>query len=507
MRVRRCSRFRDSYKREIFFRLVSIGVLFLSVLAGACAGDPSVKAAQYAASGDAYAAQRRFKEAAIQYANASEWRPDWAEPPYKRAQALLAAGDRGRARKAFERAASLDRTNADASLNAGRLALAAGDREAAAAHGQLALEADPQLVAAHILVGSALASLGDTRAARQRLERAVALAPSSAAAWTALGAAAFVAAEYSAAADAFAKAVGLTPQSADVRVALAAFQSARGDTRGAEATLRDAVALDGSHAAANRALAVLYITSGNAAAAEPYLQQVAHDNPGRLALADYYLQTNRPSDALAPLRDVIGSGTRREIRDATFRVALAEYGSNPVPDQRDRFERTLRARVEAEPDDLDACQWLARLYVGEDRLDAAIDQYQTLANRSKAPAGAWTMIGLLQAARRNPAAARAAYERALAHDPHAAVAANNLAWMLAEAGELDEALRLALIAQDRFGPRPQAHDTVGWIYLKKAWTARAVDAFTRAVAAAPNNSLYTDHLRLARSQAGKEVHR
>ena len=55
---------------------------------------------------------------------------------------------------------------------------------------------------------------------------------------------------------------------------------------------------------------------------------------------------------------------------------------------------------------------------------------------------------MIQEARGDRDGARAQYERVLASDPHAGVAANNLAWMYAESDRLDDALKLATVAQE-----------------------------------------------------------
>jgi tetratricopeptide (TPR) repeat protein len=107
------------------------------------------------------------------------------------------------------------------------------------------------------------------------------------------------------------------------------------------------------------------------------------------------------------------------------------------------------------------------------------------------------MIGMLHEARNDRAAARAAYEQALAVDPKAGVAANNLAWIVAQDGKLDEALRLATIAQDTLRRRPEAEDTLGWIYLQKGLSTQAIASFERARDRAPQNPLYHYHLGLA----------
>ena len=94
------------------------------------------------------------------------------------------------------------------------------------------------------------------------------------------------------------------------------------------------------------------------------------------------------------------------------------------------------------------------------KVDEAVQQYEALAQRSPSgAAGARTMIGMLHEARKDRDAARRAYEQALASDPQAGVAANNLAWIYAADGKLDEALRLATTAQASLRRRPEAEDT------------------------------------------------
>ena len=112
------------------------------------------------------------------------------------------------------------------------------------------------------------------------------------------------------------------------------------------------------------------------------------------------------------------------------------------------------------------------------------------------------MVGMLHEARGDRASARQTYEQIVAADARAGIAANNLAWIYAEEGKLDEALRLARIAQHELRRRPEAEDTLGWIYLRKGQPSEAIAAFSRALERAPNNALYHYHLGLAYLHAG-----
>src|SRR5207249_10498898 len=88
-------------------------------------------------------------------------------------------------------------------------------------------------------------------------------------------------------------------------------------------------------------------------------------------------------------------------------------------------------------------------------------------------------------------------------DPDAATAANNLAWLYAEEGRLDDALRLATSAEHALGQRSEPVDTLGWVYYRKGLYARAIEAFEKALTRAPEKALYHYHLGLARLKAGQ----
>jgi tetratricopeptide (TPR) repeat protein len=167
-------------------------------------------------------------------------------------------------------------------------------------------------------------------------------------------------------------------------------------------------------------------------------------------------------------------------------------------------EQTLRTLVTADPSQLEAYELLGRIAVSQGQLDRALTDYQQLADRSRTPAGPLTLVGMIEEARGDRDTARQQYEKVLAADPHAGVAANNLAWMYAEAGRLDEALKLATVATEQL-KRPEADDTLGWVYYRKGLAQHAITAFERAVSKAPDNPIYHYHLGLAQLKEGNDA--
>jgi Flp pilus assembly protein TadD len=91
-------------------------------------------------------------------------------------------------------------------------------------------------------------------------------------------------------------------------------------------------------------------------------------------------------------------------------------------------------------------------------------------------------------------------------DTRAIVAANNLAWLLAERGDsLDYALVLARDAVTVTKDDPVVLDTLAWVYLKKAQPAQAIPELQKAIKLAPGNPVYHYHLGLAYAAAKDPV--
>ena len=115
-----------------------------------------------------------------------------------------------------------------------------------------------------------------------------------------------------------------------------------------------------------------------------------------------------------------------------------------------------------------------------------------------------TMVGLIYQMQKRDDEAKRAFERVVALEPKAPIAANNLAWIYAETGgNLDVALQHA---QAAYGAAPNSAttaDTLGWIYLKKELYPFAIKTFVRAVELDPRNPALHYHLGLAYARSGE----
>jgi tetratricopeptide (TPR) repeat protein len=147
---------------------------------------------------------------------------------------------------------------------------------------------------------------------------------------------------------------------------------------------------------------------------------------------------------------------------------------------------------------------LGQIYAAQRRLDEARREFEQGAQRQPKAVGPPTIVGMIYEIQANKAEARKWYEKALAIDANAAVAANNLAWLTAEeqGGNLDIALKLAQTAKSRLPDRPEVDDTLGWVYYKKDLATLAISSFQASIQKDAKNPLYHYHLGMAYMKNG-----
>ena len=129
-----------------------------------------------------------------------------------------------------------------------------------------------------------------------------------------------------------------------------------------------------------------------------------------------------------------------------------------------------------------------------------------MAGRQPNSVGASTMAAMILEAQKKTGDAKTRYQTILQKDPNAAVAANNLAWIMLESGEnLDMALQFAQTAKERLPTRPEVNDTLGWIYFKKGMLPQAISALKEATDRDPKNAGFHYHLGMAYAKVGDKA--
>jgi len=399
-----------------------------------------------------------------------------------------------------------------------------------------AIQESPKFAEARIARARMLLMDSKPDEAGREAQEAVKLAAGSVAAQYTLGLTALARNDHSAAEAAFESVLKLNPRAAAARLQLARLQFARGETAAALESAEEVSRERPDDIDAAVLMSRSLRAQGNLARAEKELTARMSRNPkavplhverGWLALQSNQLPAARKSfedaarlapDAYDPLvglvtldiaqRDTAAARARVAARqqqspsDARLKILSAQVAL--AAGQNAEAEQTLRAVVTADPSQLDAYDLLGRIAMANGHLDRALSEYQALADRSPAPAGALTLVGMIREARGDRDGAQQQYERVVSLDPNAGVAANNLAWIYAEDGRLEEALKLATVAQAQL-KRPEAEDTLGWVYYRKGLVQHAIGAFERAANKSPNNPVYQYHLGLAQMKQGNDA--
>jgi tetratricopeptide (TPR) repeat protein len=231
----------------------------------------------------------------------------------------------------------------------------------------------------------------------------------------------------------------------------------------------------------------------NAGARAAFMKAIAKE-PGQgtaiEGLVALDLKDQKPADARKRLDAVVAAAPNSaDIQVLGARLYAVSFKDNAAA------EAAVKRAIAANPNNLEAFDLLARLYFQENNLPAATVEFEKLAQRQPKSVGNQIAIAMLYQLQNKMDQAKTAYERALALDPMAPVAANNLAQLYSDRNEnLDQALTLAKAAKAGLPNAHEVDDTIGWLYYKKGLGSLAVPPLKSAVAAQPDNAVYLYHL-------------
>lgn len=422
------------------------------------------------------------------------------------AQAYAAAGDLAKANAVLEQLLRNDSSNTEAHLIKAQLLVRAGKADEALQEAQSAAELDPRSASTQFALGRLYAGRGDLAGAEKAFTETLRLNPRATAAQIELSKLQLVSGRASDAVQTASNALQARPGSLDARLALVRGLLAAKEWPRAESELASLAAQFPNVPAVQVQRGLLL-----AGQQKPVEARAAFETALRLD-TDW-------TEALVGLlaldvmaRDLPAARKRIDARLAAERqpsaplllVAARTYGALG---QLAVAEQYLRRAIEADTAYLPAYAALGQLYLGQKKLDQARAEFETLAQRHSQPAAALTMAGMILQVQGRLPDARERFEQALAIDPDAAVAANNLAWMLAESGEnLDRALQLAQRASATLPEAAEVDDTIGWIYVTKKLPQLALPPLQRAVARDPGRAAYLYHLGRAYVDTGDIAH-
>jgi tetratricopeptide (TPR) repeat protein len=144
-------------RQSIFWIILLVG----PCLVAGCTRNPEARKKKYADRASSYFQQGKYREAAIEYQNAIQIDPQFAEARYQLSQCFLKQGDWVRGYQELMRTIEIEPENRKAQLDLAGILLAAGKFPEAREHAKLVLQRDPQNAQAQIIVADADAGEGD----------------------------------------------------------------------------------------------------------------------------------------------------------------------------------------------------------------------------------------------------------------------------------------------------------------------------------------------------------
>lgn len=447
-----------------------------------------------ALAGESNLRTKRYDAAADLFGQASALDTDSA--PFRTALGLsqLGKGDTGTAVTELQAAAALDKNSTEAGVALVRAQLRLGQRDAALASALALEKAQPDKALVHALKAQVLAAKGEPAKARASFAHAQALDPAY-----------------------FQAALGLA------QLAIEAKQPAQ-----ARQVLLDFLAKNKTSVQAMAALATLAHTAGNEAEVTNWLEQAAAVDPRAISsgvnLVGQYIRTGHADKALKLARmlqvnhpdnvDLLDLLGKAQLASGDNGGALESYKAlaqalprSPTAKMQiaalrlsmgnaTQGEEDLRSALAMQPDFPAAQLALAELYVRRGAPDLALQVAQHIQRAHPLGSAGFQLEGNIQMAKRQPAAALAAFERAYALTP-----TNELVVMI------DGALRQANRAADadrRLDAWIKAHpaDVRVPAYRAQLWSAagdtrRAATQLEDVVRRQPGNVAALNNLALA----------
>ncbi len=372
----------------------------------------------------------------------------------------------------------------------------------AIAAAKLAVSADPTLAEGSMVLGEAYRTLRDYDSAKTAYAEAFRLRPNDAVVQMALSELNLASGALDVAKQFAQGALAAAPQAPLTRVVLVRAALASGDLTTADAQLTTLLKEYPQSSQVRVLEGGLNLMRKNVPAAERAFQKAVELSPTSIeaaaGMAIIEVGTARGPAARARV-DRLVAQSPGDV-DALMLAARTYASLRDLP----KSEELLRTAIQTDAARSEPYSMLARLYLQQLKMDQALTEFKALAQHQPKSVGARTMVAYILQAQNKRDEAKKAYRDALAVDSTAAVAANNLAWMMTEDnGNLDDALQLAQTARTKLPDSPEVSDTLGWIYYKKGMHDAAIIAFKQSVDKQPGTAIFQYHLGFASAKAGQ----
>jgi tetratricopeptide (TPR) repeat protein len=382
--------------------------------------------------------------------------------------------------------------SAEALLMKGRMLMASGKKDQGLAELQKALAGDRNSADAHYFLGLAYLQSNQLPKAESEFYEALKINDKFGYAETGLAQIKMAQQNSGAAIQHAQAALKLDPNQNDTKLLLATAYIDQKDFNKAIPILEDFAKQNPGNAAAKQLLGIAYANQGNIARSEAFLNEAIRISPGNVeslaTLVNIYMESNKSAQAFQRLNQELA---RNPQNPSLYELLGQAYA---IQKNYAKAEEAYSRAITIDSNRHSAYRRLGQLYIKQGSMDKAKDRYEKILKLNPQDLQANVILGQMNQMN-NPEKAKTYYKEALKTNPKFPLAANNLAWMLAETGkDLDEALRLAKLARESDPDSTDVADTLAWVYYKKGSYLAAIDILKQCIAKTPTNATYQHHL-------------
>jgi tetratricopeptide (TPR) repeat protein len=447
--------------RSNVLRTLASCVLLSCVLTG-CTRDPNARKQKYFDSGEKYFAQEKYREAAIQYSNALQIDPRFAQAHFQLSQSFLRIGDSQRAFQELTRTVELAPDNYRAHVDLANLLMTVRAQDGspdsetlkqAKVHLDLLREKQPNSAETHQAWSNYYATQNKLPDAIREMQQAIALDPSRSDPYVMLALLQLRSNQLDASEASLKKAIAVDPKSLNAQLALGTFYQSHGRILEAEQQFRHTIEVDPKSADARASLVRVLLQEGKKDEIEPFLQKtrkdLTDDPQGYRMLGDYYFAEGDLDKALNEYASIYSEYPKDVTAKKNYIQLLI------LKNRVDEASKLTAELLKANPNDSDSLIYKGEIQMRQNDAAGAIQSFQSALKNDAGNAVAHFQLGNAHAQQKDSSRAESEWREAVRLRPSLIEAQHSLA-----AVELDRADYGALLqtAQQIITYQPSSPD-------------------------------------------------
>ena len=472
-------------KRAIIIASFHTLCCLLLVLAG-CSRDPNVRKRKYLESGDRYFAKNEYRAAAIQFRNALQADPKFAEAHYQLARTYLKLQDWNNAYSELATTVELQPDNNEARLDLANLLVAAGDLKQAQAQIDVLSGKEADNPDVYLAKAGLLSAQQQVSSAIQVLQKAIVLRPQRGDLYLSLALLQLRSNLLEAAEGNFRKAIELTPKPMAAELALAGYYQSQRRYPEAEQQLLRASEVDRQDPEPSIALARLYMVEGNKSAAENLLKKSKTAFPdnsmGYRLLGDFYFAVGDYDDAIQEYKELNREHPKDLVVSKNYVQLLI------IKNRLDEATKLNEAVLKSKPGDVDALVGRGQIQIALGHLSDAISTLQTAINDDPNSGPAYYQLGVAYDRERQPEQAEKAWQDAVHHRPDLIEAQRALARFALRKGDMVQLEQCAAQIIELQPDNPDGYAMRALSYIRRGQLSQAETDVQKAISIAPQSS-------------------